>query len=53
MELNPLREGQPVEVFYKGQSMGKISTGSVPRATAEADYQRTLRRMTALDSRQG
>ncbi len=51
VELNPLTEGSPVEVFYKGQSMGKISTGTVPRSTAEGDYQRTLRRMAALDNK--
>ena len=51
VELNPLQEGQPVEVIYRGKSVGKISTGIVPKATCESDYQRVLRRMTAMDAR--
>jgi hypothetical protein len=51
VELNPLQEGSPVEVFYQDKSVGKISTGTVPRATCQSDYQRVLRRMAAMDSR--
>lgn len=42
------------EVRYKGNDLGKISTGAAtPRDTAESDYQRAVRRMDAVDRRAG
>ena len=53
IEVDELSD-KPVEVSYKGESLGKISTASnTPRATAEGDYQRTIRKMHALDRREG
>jgi hypothetical protein len=44
---------KPVEVTYKGQSLGKIMTArTTTKVTAQADYQRTLRKMQAIDRRE-
>ena len=48
-----VEELQSVEVIYKGQVLGKVSVGATtPKATIETDYQRTQRRMHAIDRRQ-
>lgn len=51
VEINPLTEGDPVEVFYQGKSVGKISTGPASKETCASDYQRALRRIVAMDSK--
>lgn len=44
---------KPVEVTYKGQSLGKIMTArTTTKVTAQTDYQRTLRKMQAIDRRE-
>ena len=44
---------KPVEVTYKGQSLGKIMTArTTTKITAQTDYQRTLRKMQAIDRRE-
>ena len=44
---------KPVDVTYKGQSLGKIMTArTTTKITAQSDYQRTLRKMQAIDRRE-
>jgi transcriptional regulator with XRE-family HTH domain len=44
---------KPVDVTYKGQGLGKIMTArTTTKITAQADYQRTLRKMQAIDRRE-
>lgn len=46
------RDATAAEVFYDGQSLGKISVGEgVARVTVEDDYKRCVRKMQAIDIR--
>jgi hypothetical protein len=41
-----------LKVTYKGQDLGKITCGNaVPKLTVQSDYQRTVRKMQAIDRR--
>ena len=50
---DPGPEEKPVPVTYKGQDLGKITTSrKTSKATVQSDYQRTLRKMQAIDRRE-
>jgi hypothetical protein len=52
LEGDPLKD-KAVKVVYKGQDLGKITCGSaVSKLTVQGDYQRTLRKMQAIDRRE-
>jgi hypothetical protein len=52
IEGDPLKD-KAVKVTYRGQDLGKITCGAaVPKLTVQSDYQRTLRKMQAIDRRE-
>lgn len=50
----PASNGKTAVVSYGGQELGQITTGvAIPKATVQSDYQRCLRKMHAIDQREG
>lgn len=39
------------QAVYKGQVLGKVSIGTAPKDQVHSDYQRVLRKVTAIDNR--
>ncbi len=51
VDVDPLENTS--EVMYRGQRLGKITTGpSAPRKTVESDYQRIVRKVDAINRRE-
>jgi transcriptional regulator with XRE-family HTH domain len=44
---------KPIHVTYKGQDLGKITVGAKTKMVIQSDYQRCLRKMQAIDRREG
>ena len=53
-KIEEAANGKTAVVTYRGQELGQITTGvAIPKATVQSDYQRCLRKMNAIDQREG